>query len=244
MLLRKITKHVTNQNWFAVFIDFLIVVVGVFIGIQVANWNDTIKAKQVERTYLERIYKDIQFAQKIHSRVINRRIKGFNDSLKMVELMNGEASELTDNYISCYFPSTVNIQIELPSLNTINELLATGNLNLISNDKIRNSILQLHSRIELLRRFQDFIKNEMIDIPDVFSDSIKMRARIDDAGEVRLERLCNLKALHANNRFVNAINDGVDIIDALINMHVIPWSKQIDQLHDLIDEALHINNKD
>ena len=31
MLLRRITKHVKDQNWFAVFIDFLIVVVGVFI---------------------------------------------------------------------------------------------------------------------------------------------------------------------------------------------------------------------
>lgn len=41
MLLRRITKHVSDQNWFAVFIDFLIVVVGVFIGIQVANWNET-----------------------------------------------------------------------------------------------------------------------------------------------------------------------------------------------------------
>ena len=40
MLLRRVTKHVSDQNWFAVFIDFLIVVVGVFIGIQVANWND------------------------------------------------------------------------------------------------------------------------------------------------------------------------------------------------------------
>ena len=40
MLLRRITKHVKDQNWFAVFIDFVIVVIGVFIGIQVANWND------------------------------------------------------------------------------------------------------------------------------------------------------------------------------------------------------------
>ena len=40
MLLRRITKHVKDQNWFAVGIDFCIVVIGVFIGIQVANWND------------------------------------------------------------------------------------------------------------------------------------------------------------------------------------------------------------
>ena len=40
MLLRRITKHVQDQNWFAVGIDFAIVVIGVFVGFQVANWNE------------------------------------------------------------------------------------------------------------------------------------------------------------------------------------------------------------
>ena len=48
MLLRSITKHVSDQNWFAVFIDFLIVVVGVFIGIQVANWNALSQDREAE----------------------------------------------------------------------------------------------------------------------------------------------------------------------------------------------------
>ena len=39
MMLRRIFEHVKTQNWFAVGLDFLIVVTGVFIGIQVANWN-------------------------------------------------------------------------------------------------------------------------------------------------------------------------------------------------------------
>ncbi|MEO0694617.1 MAG: hypothetical protein AAFY84_00830 [Pseudomonadota bacterium] len=40
MILRRITKHVRDQNWTAVGIDFCIVVVGVFFGIQIGNWND------------------------------------------------------------------------------------------------------------------------------------------------------------------------------------------------------------
>jgi hypothetical protein len=50
MLLRRLTLHVKAQNWFAVGIDFVIVVVGVFIGIQVANWNDSraFKARELE----------------------------------------------------------------------------------------------------------------------------------------------------------------------------------------------------
>jgi hypothetical protein len=46
MLLRRITKHVKDQNWFAVGLDFFIVVVGVFIGIQLGNWNDTRQTRQ------------------------------------------------------------------------------------------------------------------------------------------------------------------------------------------------------
>ena len=39
MRLRHLTKNVKDQNWFAVFLDFLIVVLGVFVGIQLGNWN-------------------------------------------------------------------------------------------------------------------------------------------------------------------------------------------------------------
>ncbi len=40
MIFRRIKAHVEKENWFAVGIDFFIVVIGVFIGIQVANWNE------------------------------------------------------------------------------------------------------------------------------------------------------------------------------------------------------------
>jgi len=47
MILRSINKHVRDQNWVAVGLDFLIVIVGVFIGIQVANWNEA-QTKQID----------------------------------------------------------------------------------------------------------------------------------------------------------------------------------------------------
>ena len=52
MLLRRITEHVKTQNWLAVGIDFAIVVVGVFIGIQVSNWNDALGDREVANKHL------------------------------------------------------------------------------------------------------------------------------------------------------------------------------------------------
>jgi len=59
MILRSVMKHVRDQNWFAVFLDFLIVVVGVFIGIQVANWNEMRREDATGRAYLDRIQEDL-----------------------------------------------------------------------------------------------------------------------------------------------------------------------------------------
>ncbi len=39
MILRRVIEHVRTQNWTAVALDFLIVVVGVFIGLQVQEWS-------------------------------------------------------------------------------------------------------------------------------------------------------------------------------------------------------------
>jgi len=40
VILRRIITHVRKQEWAAIAIDFLIVVLGVFLGIQLGNWNE------------------------------------------------------------------------------------------------------------------------------------------------------------------------------------------------------------
>ena len=58
MLLRRIADHVKAQNWTAVALDFVIVVVGVFIGIQVANWNEARVETRREMIYLAALKED------------------------------------------------------------------------------------------------------------------------------------------------------------------------------------------
>ncbi|MEO0368370.1 MAG: hypothetical protein AAF197_06230, partial [Pseudomonadota bacterium] len=60
MILRRVTEHVKAQNWFAVVIDFVIVIVGVFLGIQVANWNEARTNAYREAEILGTIYDELQ----------------------------------------------------------------------------------------------------------------------------------------------------------------------------------------
>ena len=61
MLLRRVMSHVRDQNWTAVAIDFVIVVIGVYVGIEVANWNERRVELERGQEYLERIEADLAY---------------------------------------------------------------------------------------------------------------------------------------------------------------------------------------
>jgi hypothetical protein len=60
MILRRLTENLRAQNWTAITIEFLIVVIGVFIGTQVANWNQGRLAKVETQRMLEQLVPELQ----------------------------------------------------------------------------------------------------------------------------------------------------------------------------------------
>ena len=64
MLLRRISEHVKAQNWFAVLLEVAIVVVGIFIALQVDDWNerrkDSLKQDELLADISEGLRTDLQ----------------------------------------------------------------------------------------------------------------------------------------------------------------------------------------
>ncbi|MDA0349249.1 MAG: DUF6090 family protein [Verrucomicrobia bacterium] len=60
MILRRVIEHYKKQEWTAIWIDFVIVVVGVFIGLQVNNWNETRTDRFREAIYLAGVSTDVR----------------------------------------------------------------------------------------------------------------------------------------------------------------------------------------
>ena len=60
MILRRLTENLRAQNWTAITIEFLIVVVGVFIGTQVSNWNEGRKERAETRRMLAQLVPELQ----------------------------------------------------------------------------------------------------------------------------------------------------------------------------------------
>lgn len=55
MILRRLSSNLKSQNWVAIGIEFLLVVLGVFFGIVAANWNQERLAKRETAELLEQV---------------------------------------------------------------------------------------------------------------------------------------------------------------------------------------------
>ena len=59
MIIRRLATAIQNQDWFTVFVEFLLIIVGLLVALQIDNWNQLRKDRLDEEYYLNRIIGDI-----------------------------------------------------------------------------------------------------------------------------------------------------------------------------------------
>lgn len=59
MIIRRIRQHLGKRDWLAVGLDLVIAILGVFIGIQVSNWNQGRLDRQEGHEYRQRLIADL-----------------------------------------------------------------------------------------------------------------------------------------------------------------------------------------
>ena len=77
MILRRITKHVKEQNWLAVGLDFFIVVAGILIAFQITNWSESRQQSRLHDDAFDRVIDEMH---------TNLQLQGFIKDGVRVEL--------------------------------------------------------------------------------------------------------------------------------------------------------------
>ncbi len=146
MLLRRITQHVRNQNWFAVFLDFVIVVVGVFIGIQVANWNEERQQKETTKHYIVRLIDELTE----NKRGIKQRAAYFrqtrNHGLAALQALEGDHSELGINFLVDVYQASQMLPRSI-TRDSYDEILSIGANIAIPEIEVRKRLATYYSTI-------------------------------------------------------------------------------------------------
>lgn len=143
MILRSVIQHVKKQEWTAIWIDLVIVVVGVFIGIQVANWNEARLEQQRAQGFLERLSGDLE--QELVS--IDKRLAYVGNSIAYGEkaLEWAEDGVLAENTawqtVLAFFQGS-RILPYSPVDSTYQEMRSAGELGLVRDASLRTALTE------------------------------------------------------------------------------------------------------
>ena len=146
MLLRRLSQSLKEQNWTAIVIEFILLVTGVFLGIQVSNWNSERVDKSRAHDYLGRIGNDLgadianyQDRLRFWSDVSNYGAKG------MAYAETGDANGATQwDLLLAYFQASQVAEFYVTD-STFEELKSAGELGLIKDTRFRDSLSQYYS---------------------------------------------------------------------------------------------------
>jgi len=149
MIFRRVKAHIEKENWFAVFVDFCIVVVGVFIGIQVANWNAERLERTQERGYLVRLHGDFVESINGQARDLNFLDQQLSDQAMILESLDACAMKPDDE---AAFQRGINTlgYINPPRIvrRTVDEMIAAGRTGIIRNKVLKDQLSEIIALVE------------------------------------------------------------------------------------------------
>lgn len=141
MLLRRLAQSLKEQNWTAITIEFVLLVAGVFLGIEAQQWSNQRTERQLEHVYLQRILSDIDVS--IETNELNvARITENSDRLGMVvdRLRRCSLPEEEHDAFADGIGHLARVGPSVFVLGTMQEMLSSGKFSIIRNAEIRDAL--------------------------------------------------------------------------------------------------------
>ncbi len=144
MILRRVIQHVRKQEWTAIAIDFVIVVIGVVVGIQVSNWNIDRETRRKAEVFSERLTNDLRIEAWSYQSLIEYNDDVRDSAERAVEALSGENHISNEVFlISAYRATQYSFIGQWRA--TFDELISTGEIGLIADNKLRSTAISLYN---------------------------------------------------------------------------------------------------
>jgi len=250
VLLRRVTKHIKAQDWFAVFVDFLIVVVGVFVGLQVQDWNDSRKERREELVLLDRLSEETQSLLDAHEQELAtlRTRAGILTGVNAVLFSQAPSRPITA--LECGFISGSHVyRRPADELPVLDEMLETGRFDLLRDPGIKEHLRAYLLLRERGRAYYEEAVNELFRLHSRFPSLVIVQRLPVTADEdvswgglsgdgYRWVPECQVDEMRANTAFRNEYVDNVSRINTLTDFvtkrrnHLIELMNRLSDLKD------------
>ncbi|NRD22360.1 hypothetical protein HNV10_03850 [Winogradskyella litoriviva] len=164
---RKIRKKTLSENKFGKYLTYaigeiILVVIGILIALSINNHNNNRQQRKIEQAYLL----SLQSEFKTNLEKINNCLTENYNQVKAVENMltlfdDNVRDTISEKEISnIIFSVFKGVPTFIPSKGVLTDIISSGNLNLIQNEKLRQEIASFDSTLDLLK-IQEVSTHEM-----------------------------------------------------------------------------------
>jgi hypothetical protein len=143
MLLSSVVQAMRKQDWFTVFVELFVLIIGVFIGLQVDDWNQRRLDRIEEAYYIDRLTRDMRQSLIDQEAALDRADVKFRDSLAVLRALEaGSLGDMTANELNDRLSRLRGYPRFTLITATIDELVSTGKVSLLRSNELREKIAE------------------------------------------------------------------------------------------------------
>ncbi|GJL92749.1 hypothetical protein [Hyphococcus sp.] len=160
MILRRVIEHVKHQNWTAIALDFVIVVMGVFMGIQLGNWNAARIAEAQADDLLQRMIAEAEDARADMAEYRTDHDVILDGALKLAaRLKETDACLRMDDEMKELIIRVGDFPPPRFSLATAREAIESGSLSAFGAGEMRDGVRKISDEMNFMdRQWQRYIR--------------------------------------------------------------------------------------
>jgi hypothetical protein len=188
MILRRISDAFRKQDWFTVAVETLIVVFGVFIGLQVGNWNDLARDRSKEAIVLEQLDREFISAVEAGKEAkveADISLQATREVLRAIR--DGKEPDDPAAFLQT-LGSAGGFEPGPSEPVTLTELTTAGGLSELSSPDLRTALIRYHEAAEYQRELTSLLLQRVSAPHDGFHDAIYVNPDFSPELGNRLER--------------------------------------------------------
>ena len=234
-ILGRLHDAVREQNWFAVGLEVLIVVVGVVVGFQVTGWGQARADAAREQTYLRQLAADLAETERLIATVDSVRYTRYIPAASRLVRSFGHTPKPPADSVLAWLPVAWTLRAQRPVLGTVHALVSSGDLSLVRDDSLRSAIIAYLDLNEYLldeQRSQYDIAEEAgqilsrrVDIPEGFA------ATLPDSVRERMAREWTVGGMVPTGDWVSPIPLDAEAFYADPTMYTSAWALALEVGH-------------
>lgn len=148
-------------NWLYYLIELLVVFIGVTAGFLLNNWREENTSIKLEQRYLTGFYKDLDSDRESLDSLIFRTQQKTEKLLAVLKELEFDTDALTEKMAQEIIGQILYMEWLSPSNDTYNDIINSGNLNLISNYVIKEKLSSYYGLLKEVKNVEQFYLNHM-----------------------------------------------------------------------------------